>query len=197
MRIFWSWFRVWVLSGVLALFSTVGDFFVLLSIKELTLVRRVRIRMEAGPALRVVGVISFFHRWWRILGSSILVASRSNGWKPGCFLLLCRYSPNLTWLLPPQTQFPRDLASRYVINPFLHCELHSGSITFKRRGWLRQHQTWINKLSGEVDVWSGVAKHNPNVSPYGFITTRHCCTNFTQVWDVMSCCKSHFLGANQ
>ncbi|CAN6928751.1 unnamed protein product, partial [Brassica oleracea var. botrytis] len=58
MRIFWSWFRVWVLSGVLALFSTVGDFFVLLSIKELTLVRRVRIRMEAGPALRVVGVIS-------------------------------------------------------------------------------------------------------------------------------------------
>ncbi|KAL0804607.1 hypothetical protein Bca101_097097 [Brassica carinata] len=54
MRIFWSWFRVWVLSGVLALFSTVGDFFVLLSIKELTLVRRVRIRMEAGPALRVL-----------------------------------------------------------------------------------------------------------------------------------------------
>lgn len=77
MRIFWSWFRVWVLSGVLAPFSTVGDFFVLLSIKELTLVLRVRIRMEAGPALRVVGVISVFHRWWHILGSSIPVASRS------------------------------------------------------------------------------------------------------------------------
>lgn len=45
-------------------------------IKELTLVLRVRIRMEAGFALRVVGVISFFHRWWRILGSSIPVALR-------------------------------------------------------------------------------------------------------------------------
>lgn len=74
---------------------------------------------------------------------------------------------------------------RYASHPFVHCDLHDESSTKRRRGWLRERQTWINWLKWWSWCLVRAASHSPTVSPFGFKTVKFGFTKFTQIWVVI------------